>query len=62
MKVIRKSYDQLENNNDNSSSSNNNNNNNCNCKSKIDCPMNGICNLKNLVCQATIFPQENIKD
>ena len=37
-------------------------NNNNNCKSKIDYPMNGISNLKNVVYQATIFPKENIKD
>ena len=67
MEVFRKYYDQLENNNNNNkscsnNSNNNNNNNNCNCKSKEDCPMGGICNLKNVVYQATIFPKENIKD
>ena len=41
---------------------NNNNNCNCNCKTKIYCPMNGICNLKNVVYQATIFLKENVKD
>ena len=54
--VIRKYCDQLENNYSSSS------NNNCNCKSKIDCLMNGICNLKNEVYQATIFPKETVKD
>ena len=24
--------------------------------------MNRMCNLKNVVCQATIFPKENVKD
>ena len=24
--------------------------------------MNGLCNLKNVVCQAIIFPKENVKD
>ena len=42
IEVIRKYYDQLENNSSNNS-------NNCNCKYKIDCPMNGIGNLKNRV-------------
>ena len=51
MEVIRKYWDQLE-----------NNNNNNNCKSKIDSYKNGICNLKNIVYQATILPKENIKD
>ena len=41
---------------------NNNNNNNCNCETKIDCPVNSICNLKNVVYQATILPKENVKD
>ena len=30
-------------------------------KSKIDCPMDGIYNLKNTVNQGTIFSQENVK-
>ena len=34
VEVIRKYYDQLENNNNN-----NNSNNNCNCIYKIDCPI-----------------------
>ena len=38
------------------------NNNNCNCKTKINCPMNGLCNLNKIVYKATIFPKENIKD
>ena len=38
------------------------NNNNCNCKTKINCPMNGLCNLKNVVYQAIIFPKKNIKN
>ena len=40
----------------------NNNNDDNNCKTKIDCPMNGMCNLKNLEYQATIYPKENVKD
>ena len=55
--IIRKYCHQLENNNNN-----NNNCNDCNWKSKIDCPLRGICNLKNVVYQATIFPAVNVKD
>ena len=56
MEAIRKYYNQLDV-NDNKNSNNNNN-----CKTKINCPMNGLCNLKNVVYQAIIFPKENIKD
>ena len=42
----RKYYDQLD--------VNNNNN-----KTKINYPMNGLCNLNNVVYQAFIFPKEN---
>ena len=52
--VIRKYFDQLDN--------NNNDNHNNNCKTKISCPMNGMCFLKNVVYQAIIFPKENLKD
>ena len=34
----------------------------CNCKSRSDCPMNGLCNLDNVVYQAIIYPKENIND
>ena len=54
MEVIRKFYDQFD--------TNNNNSNNCNCKTKVNCPVNGLCNLKNIVYQAIIFIKENIKD
>ena len=27
----------------------------CNCKSRTDCPMNGLCNLGNVVYQAIII-------
>ena len=55
---MRKYCDLLENDSNISSY----NSNNCNCKSKIDCPMNGIFNLKNVVYQAAIFSKENVKD
>ena len=46
---------------------NRNNNNNCvkkecNCKSRDNCPMNGLCNLNNVIYQAIIYPKENITD
>ena len=34
----------------------------CNCKSQSDCPMNGLCNLDNVVYQAIIYPKEDISD
>ena len=34
----------------------------CNCKSRTDCPMNGLCNLGNVVYQAIINPKEDISD
>ena len=34
----------------------------CNCKSRSDCPMNGLCNLYNVVYQAIIYPKEDIND
>ena len=45
----------------------NNNNNNikqneCNSKTRHNCPMNGLCNLNNVVYQGIIYPKENIKD
>ena len=34
----------------------------CNCKSRSDCPMNGLCNLDDVVYQAIIYPKEDIND
>ena len=39
-----------------------NSNNNYNYKTKFNCPMNGLCCLKNVVYQAIIFSKENVKD
>ena len=33
-----------------------------NCKLRSDCPMNGLCNLDNVVYQAIIYPKEDIND
>ena len=30
-------------------------------KQKNKCPMNGLCNLENVVYQGIIFPKENVK-
>ena len=51
----------------NTTTTNNNNNNKskqheCNCKTRINCPMNGLCNLDNVVYQGIIYPKENVKD
>ena len=52
------------NNNDNNNNNNNNNNNSkqneCNCKTRMNCPMNGLCNLDNVLCQRIIYPKENV--
>ena len=45
-------------NNDN----NNSKQNKCNCKTRNNCPMNGLCNLDNVVYQGIIYPKENIND
>ena len=57
MEVIRKYFDRIINRNND-----NNNDNNCNCKTKINCPLNVLYNLNNVVYQAIIFTKENIKD
>ena len=56
MEVIRKYHDQLDDDDDDDDDDD------CNRKTKINCPMNGLCNLKNEVYQAIIFSKENIKD
>ena len=30
--------------------------------SRMNCPMNGLCNLDNVVYQGIIYPKENVKD
>ena len=49
--VIRKYYDQLDDDDDDDDDS----------KTKINSPINGFCNLKNVVYQAIIFPKKNVK-
>ena len=58
--IIKEFHDQTNNNN------NNNNNtskqNECNCKTRMNCPMNGLCNLDDVVYQGIIYPKENVQD
>ena len=41
---------------------NNSKQNECNCKNRNNCPMNGLCNLNNVVYQGIIYPKKNIED
>ena len=56
-KEIIKEFQDRTNNNDNNSKQNK-----CNCKTRNNYPMNGLCNLNNVVYQGIIYPKENIKD
>ena len=56
-KEIIKEFQNRTNNNNNNSKQNE-----CNCKTQNDCPMNGLCNLNNVVYQSIIYPKENIND
>ena len=63
--IIKEFHDRTNNNNDNNNNNNNNNNskqNECNCKTRMNCPMNVLCNLDNVVYQEIIHPKENVKD
>ena len=57
-KEINKEFQNRTNNNNN----NNSKQNEWNCKTRNNCPMNGICNLNNVVYQGIIYPKENIND
>ena len=56
-KEIIKEFQDRTNNNNNKSKQNE-----CNCKTRNNCPMNGLCNLNNVVYQGIIYLKENIKD
>ena len=56
-KEIIKEFQNRTNNNNNDSKQNE-----CNCKTRNNCPMNGLCNLNNVVYQGIIYPKENIMD
>ena len=69
--IIKEFHDRMNNNNNNNnnnSNDNNNDNNNtskrnkCNCQTRKNCPMNGLCNLDNVVYQGIIYPNENVND
>ena len=49
-------------NNNNNYNNNNSKQNECNCKTWMNCPMNGLCNLDNVVSQGIIYPKEIVKD
>ncbi len=51
--LINKFHNRVNNNNTNSKKIE------CNCKSRTDCPMNGLCNLGNVVYQPIINPKED---
>ena len=58
--IIKEFHDRTNNNNNNNN--NNSKQNECNCKTRKNCPMNGLCNLENVVYQGIIYPKENVKD
>ena len=53
--IIKEFQDRTKNNNDSKQ-------NECNCKTRNNCPMNGLCNLNNVVYQEIIYRKENIMD
>ena len=57
-KEIVKEFHDRTNNNDN----NNSKQNECNSKTRMNCPINGLCNLDNVVYLGIIYPKENVKD
>ena len=58
--IIKEFHDWMNNNNNNHN--NNSKQNECNCKTWMNCPMNGLCNLDNVVYQGIICLKENVKD
>ena len=63
--IIKECHYRTNNNNKNDNNNNINNNSKqseCNCKTRINCPMNGLCNLDNVVYQGIIYPKEDVKD
>ena len=55
--IIKEFHNRMNNNNNNDSKQND-----CYCKTRMNCPMNGLCNLDNVVYQGIIYPKENVKD
>ena len=63
--IIKEFYDRTNNNDNNNNNNNKYNNskqNGWDCKTRMNCPMNGLCNLDNVVYQGIIYPKENFKD
>ena len=60
--IIKEFHDRTDNNNDNNNNNNKSKQNECNCKTQNNCPMNGLCNLDNVVYKGIIYPKENVKD
>ena len=56
--IIKEFQDRVNNN----KSINNSKQKQCNCKTRNDCPMNGLCDLDNVVYQGIIYPKEDIND
>ena len=54
--MIKEFHDRTNNNN------NNRKENECNCKTRMNCPMNGLCNLDKVEYQGIIYTKENVKD
>ena len=53
---------EFQNQTNNKTNNNNSEQNKCNCKTRNDCPINGLCNLKNVVYLGIIYPKENINN
>ena len=60
--IIKEFQDQTNNNNKKKKNNNDSKQNECNCKTRMNCPMNGLCNLDNVVYQGIIYSKENVKD
>ena len=52
--IIKEFHDQTNNNNNN----NNSKQNECNCKTRMNCPMNGLCNLDNVIYEGIIYQKK----
>ena len=56
--IIKEFHDRTNNNDYNNNNNNNNNNkqNECNCKTRMNCPMNGLCYLDNVLYKGVFYP------
>ena len=53
--IIKEFHERMNINNNNNNTSKQNK---CNCKTRMNCPMNGLCNLDNVVYQGIIYPPQ----